>query len=455
MPENRENCLLEVVRLGYPLLAGMFAEYLMYVADSIMVGRLGTEYLAAVAIGGLVVETLWVFAWTMAPGVQTICSRRHSTQEQDGPAYTGQVFNVGLIIGMGAGVLTLAASFAARPLIASLVQGPTTVELSMDYIRIIRWSIPISAIFYTVYGFLAGIKKTKQVMYATIGTNLLNVILNYFLVFGKMGFPALGIRGAAWGTLAAQATGLVYFLLIVALPRRYRPYGLFSFVRLPGRLFVDIARTWAPLCVQYLVAFTIFLVYEGLVSRFGAAHLAAVHIVFSLLLFGKTVAGGFANAAAILVGHSLGRGDRRAAVRYTYASMAIGATIGVVVFLLARFAPGSIVRVFNSEPDTLAAGSQALRFFAIFCFIGIFGHSVEMIFTHNGWSGFVFVSDASSNLVLTLGFALVAIEAFQAGVRTVWLGYGFYIVVFTALLLAGFYSMRWTRRQVDRALRRG
>jgi len=450
MNAKTDSYVAQVVKLGYPLLAGMFAEYIMYIADSIMVGRLGTEYLAAVAIGGLVVEILWVFAWTVAPGVQTICSRRFGMQGRRPAEFTGEVFNVGLIFGVAAGLMTLAASFASEAVISGLVQSRATVILSMDYIRIIRWSIPVSALFYTIYGFLAGINKTKQVMYATIGTNVLNVILNFILIFGKLGFPALGIRGAAWGTLVAQAAGLLYFALIVTIPREYRIYRLFSFARIPIPLIVDIARTWLPLCIQYVFSFTIFLFYEGFVSEFGPAHLAAIHIVFSLFLFGKTIAGGFAEGAAILVGNSLGREDRKAAVHYTQVSMAIGAAIGCITLLLARFTPALVVKIFNNEIDTLAAGTGALKFFSVFYLLGIFSHSIEMVFTHNGWSSFVFISDAACNSAFTLGFSLIALRVLRSGVRTVWLGYALYMVVFTALLVGGYFSMRWTRLQVDR-----
>ncbi len=452
MSENNKSYFFEVIKLGYPLLAGMFAEYIMTIADSIMVGRLGTQYLAAVAIGGLVVEILWVFAWTMAPGVQAICARRFGIQKDHSPAFIGEVFNAGLVFGVVAGLLILGTSFAAKAAVSGLVESRITVKLSMEYINIVRWSIPISAFFYTIFGFLAGIKKTKQVMFATVGTNVLNVFLNYLLIFGKFGFPALGIRGAAWGTLIAQGAGLVYFILLITVPVKYRAYKLFNFKGLQKRLFIDIGRTWLPLCLQYVISLTVFLVYEGLVSRFGAASLAAIHVVLSVVWFGKTIAGGFANGASILVGNSLGRGDRKTAVRYTWISIAIGGIVGLFVFALSRFTPGMLVSVFSSESDILATGIEALRFFAFFFPVAILGHSIEMIFTHNGWSSFTFISDAATNGLLTFGFTIVALKVFGADIRTAWLGYGLYIICFTALLLAGFFSMRWTLRKVDSAV---
>lgn len=440
----------EVIKLGYPLLAGMFAEYIMYIADSIMVGRLGTGYLAAVAVGGLVVEILWVFAWTLAPAVQTICSRRFGTQDEGTASFTGKVFDTGIIFGLLAGVLTLLTSFLAETVLSALIHTQATVDLSMEYIRIIRWSIPISALFYVIYGFLAGIKKTKQVMYATIGTNLLNVFINYILIFGKFGSPARGIRGAAWGTLVAQAAGLIYFAALVLLSKELKPYKLFQFKGLTKNLFIDTGRAWIPLCLQYIFSHTIFLVYEGLISRFGAVYLAAIHIILSVFWFGKTIVGGFAEGASILVGNSLGRKEKREAVRYTYSSIGLGTIIGVILFVLCMFFPELLVKIFNSEADTVAAGSAALRYFAAFILVGSIGHSIEMVFTHNGWGNFVFIADFSSNLILTLGFTTLVMNVFNGGIKAAWTGYALYIIVFSLVLTAGFFSMRWTMRVVDR-----
>jgi multidrug resistance protein, MATE family len=449
MNKRRQSYFSEVLKLGYPLLAGMFAEYIMTIADSIMVGRLGTEYLAAAAMGGLVVEILWVFAWTMAPAVQTICARRFGIQEERSPAFTGEVFNAGLVVGAAAGILVLATSFASKAVLSGLVKNSLIVNLSMDYIVIIRWSIPISAFFYAIFGFLAGIKKTKQVMFATIGTNVLNITLNYFLIFGRLGFPVMGIKGAALGTVIAQAAGLVYFMLLIIIPKRYKVYMLFRFKGLKKSLFIDIGRTWLPLCFQYIISHAAFLVFEGLIGRFGAAPLAAMHVVLSVTWFGKAIVGGFAIGASILVGNSLGRRDKNAAVRYTYISMIIGGIIGFIIFMLCSFFPELFVRIFNSEPATLFVGKTALRFFGIFFFIAFLGHSIEMIFTHNGWSSYVFISDTVTNGIFTLAFPLIVLNVFDGGMRTAWLGYALYIVFFTVLLLAGFFSKRWTRRKVD------
>ena len=86
-----------VIHIGSPLLAGIFAEYIMFVADSAMIGRLGTDYLAAVAVGGIIAELLWAFTWTTMPGTQAISSRRFGIQGQNSANFTGEVIDNGIL----------------------------------------------------------------------------------------------------------------------------------------------------------------------------------------------------------------------------------------------------------------------------------------------------------------------------------------------------------------------
>jgi len=119
--------LKDVVKLGSPLLAGIFAEYIMYIADSVMIGRLGTDYLAAVAVGGIVAEMLWAFAWTTAPGTQALASRRFGVQGENSFEFTGQVIDNGILFGVLVGFLAVIVSFWARDFLSLLIKTPRTV----------------------------------------------------------------------------------------------------------------------------------------------------------------------------------------------------------------------------------------------------------------------------------------------------------------------------------------
>ena len=230
-----------MILLGAPLLAGLVSEFLMVLADSVMVGRLGTDYLAAIAIATMFGELLWVIVWPMAPGTQTIASRRYGRQKNKADQNavvqgvlkqkTGETLDnaiiVAVVVGCGAIVVAMFSNY-----LGLLLDDKALIPMAQAYITTLKWLMPMAGIFYAIYGFLAAINQTKVIMVATISLNVLNILFNYILIFGKFGFPALGIMGAALGTVLAQSLGTIFLVGYVLLSRHVRPYHCLKFKKL-------------------------------------------------------------------------------------------------------------------------------------------------------------------------------------------------------------------------------
>ena len=324
----------------------------------------------------------------------------------------------------------------------------------MEYVTVLRWSMIPAAVFFALYGFLSGIGKTRVLMAATILTNVLNIFLNYLLIYGRLFFPALGIRGAALGTLISQCTGLMFLAVILVSNNTLRSYHVFRPASSRGTfksLYSGIFRAWLPVTLQNIGTFCFFLVYEGLVSRFGTVYLAVIHIVFLLTWAGKSVAGGLAQGGSILVGNHLGRSSKKEAVRYGYACLVIGGVTGLFLLTGCLAVPELVLKVFKPDAETLLIGVRALRFFAVFMFIGTFGYSLEVIFTFNGWGSYVLAVDLASHILFTLGFSWTAFLLFHAGISMVWWGYGLYLAAFAVLLFSGFVSMGWAKKSPEKS----
>jgi MATE family multidrug resistance protein len=228
-----------VLFLGAPLLAGLISEFFMYLSDSAMVGRLGTQYLAAMGIAVMVAEILWIVIWPLAPATQTIASQRYgratAIKEKNGNEYnnkilsTGDVFNNSLFFALGAGVMAVLLAMLCKPFLLIMLDDPSLIPLIDNYVNIVKWAMPVAGIFYTLYGFLAAINRTIPIMIATIGINVLNIIFNYILIFGKFGCPVLGMEGAAIGTVLAQVFGTIYLAGYVLISKDLQQYKCFRF----------------------------------------------------------------------------------------------------------------------------------------------------------------------------------------------------------------------------------
>jgi putative MATE family efflux protein len=437
----------------------MVSEFFMYMADSAMVGRLGTNHLAAIGFATLFAEVLWVIVWPFGPGTQALASRRfgklEAVKDRDISDYTvhqqriGEVLDNALIISFAVGTVTIFFASYSREILGLLLDDSDLISLAHAYIRIVKWVMPLAAIFFSLYGLLAAIKLTRIIMVASVSVNVLNIVFNYILIFGKFGIPAMGIEGAAIGTLSSQGLGAVSLLAYVVFSRKLRGYRCCRFRTIQWRLIKDIFQVASPMIVQLGVSLGIFLYYESIIAGIGTVYLAVTHIVLTVFVLNRSLVEGFAEGGAVLIGNHLGRGDRKEALQYAYATECIAVCVGGVLLILVLIFPVFIVNIFNSEQETVAIGVRALRFAAGFLFISAIGFPLEVIFTHNGWGRYALVAELFPIFIFTLGLTLLVVKYFHMGIYAAWLSLGLYMIAYSALLIGGFFSKKWLDASVE------
>jgi Na+-driven multidrug efflux pump len=186
-----------------------------------------------------------------------------------------------------------------------------------------------------------------------------------------------------------------------------------------------------------------------MVGTLSAVHLAVIHLVFSLFRINKTIVGGFARAAAILVGNALGRDDLEGAEGYMRAAVGLGVVVGTVIMTTILLFPEATAALFTNDADTIALGAQALRFFAVFFFVEVTAYSFEIVFTGNGWGRFVLASEFSTNIVFILGLSALLLFVLELGTYAVWSGFAVYQIAHAAILTGGYLSGRWKHVQLE------
>jgi putative MATE family efflux protein len=452
---------LSVITLGAPLLAGMVSEFFLYIADSAMVGRLGTHHLAAIAIATLYGEIMWVTVWPFAPGTQALAARRYGRLQASTGAdestmnilyrKTGNILDNSLVVSFSVGLAAMLMAVFSQRILNLLLDDQQLIPLAESYIRIIKYAMPLAAVFYSFYGFLAAVNLTRAIMVATVGLNVLNILFNYILIFGKFGFPALGIEGAAIGTVLAQALGVTYIVGYVFVSKRTRIFRCCRFQGLQLNLIKDIFVASCPMIAQLGLVLAIIFYYETIIAGIGTTYLAVTHIIFTMFVLNRTLIGGFAEGGSILIGNHLGRGEHQEAIQYTYATLYIAFFFGVLLMAILWVFPANIVKIFNQEPATVALGAAGLRFFMVFVFINIIAFPLEIIFTHNGWGKFPLVAELFSIVTFALGLTLLLTRYFNLDIYAAWLSLGLYMVCYSILLFGGFMSKRWLHVTVEKS----
>jgi MATE family multidrug resistance protein len=339
------------IKLATPVILGMLGHTMVAFVDNIMVGQLGTAELAAVSLG----NSFMFIAMSLGIGFSTAITPLVAEADSEGNFASGKSsFKHGLFLCTVLGLALFLMVFLGRPIMYYMSQPPEVVDLAMPYLTLVAISLVPLIVFQAFKQCSDGLSMTKYPMYATIIANVVNVILNYVLIFGKFGFPQMGIVGAAVGTLVARFIMLAYLWFLMSQHYKSRAYVLhIKLFRLSKRMLNKLLSLGFPSALQMFFEVAIFTAAIWLSGILGKNPQAANQIALNLSSMTFMVAMGFSVAAMIRVGNQKGlrrfRELRRIAFSIFMVTTLFGMFFAIVFFIFNNQLP----KIYLDENDPL------------------------------------------------------------------------------------------------------
>ncbi len=292
------------IRLSVPVILGMLGHTFVAFADNIMVGQLGTAELAAVSLGNSFV----FIAMSLGIGFSTAITPLVAEADGAGNKADGKsALKHGLVLCTVLGLSLFGIILLLKPIMYLMKQPPEVVELAMPYLDLVAFSLVPLIIFQAFKQFSEGLSQTKYPMYATIIANVVNIVLNYLLIFGSLGFPKMGIVGAAIGTLTARFIMVVYIWFLLRGKKKFHDYVTgFNFKLIEKKVMRKIISLGFPSALQMffeVAIFTAAIWISGVLGKNAqAANQIALNLSSMTFMFGM----GLGVAAMIRVGNQKG-----------------------------------------------------------------------------------------------------------------------------------------------------
>lgn len=292
------------IKLAVPVIMGMLGHTFVAFADNIMVGQLGTAELAAVSLGNSFVFV----AMSLGIGFSTAITPLVAEADGAGNKAAGKsALKHGIVLCTLIGLALFGLIQLSKPILQYMQQPPEVVELSLPYLDLVAFSLVPLVMFQAFKQFSEGLSQTKYPMYATIVANVVNIILNYLLIFGSFGFPKLGIVGAALGTLISRVIMLIMLWYLLKKKKKFHDYVTgFNFKEIEKRVMRKIINLGFPSALQMFFEVAIFTAAIWLSGVLGknpqAANQIALNLSSMTFMFGM----GLGVAAMIRVGNQKG-----------------------------------------------------------------------------------------------------------------------------------------------------
>lgn len=350
--------------IAYPIMLGQLGHILVALVDNLMVGRLGAAQLAAVSLG----NSLVFIALSLGIGFSFAITPLVAEADGADDIEKGRLhFHHGVIMCTVNGVLLFLVILLAKPILYYLDQPDEVVALAIPYMEVVAFSMIPLMIFQAFKQFADGLSQTRYAMYATLLANVINVIFNYFLIYGIWIFPRLEVEGAAWGTLISRFFMLGLLVFMLSRKRTFKPYfHISNTTHIQWSEFRELFRLGFPTALQMLFEVGIFTSAIFLSGIIGTNAQAANQIALNLASMTFMIAVGLGVTATIRVGNQKGKKEYPNLRRIAF-------SIFLLVFLIeAVFAVGFIVlkdllpSFYVENPEVVLIASQLLIVAALF-----------------------------------------------------------------------------------------
>jgi MATE family multidrug resistance protein len=449
---SKPNGYREVLAISLPLVASMGSITLMMFTDRMFLANYSVDAIAAALPAGIASFTSLAFFMGVANYTNAFVAQYSGA---GAPHRIGAALWQGIHFSLFSAALLALLYFASETLFDLIGHSPQIRKLEVTYFNILTLGAGLVVLGSALACFYTGRGMTWTVMLVHMCGAALNIPLDYCLINGIGPLPELGITGAAIATLAANATIVLVFCLLVFSPKNRTRFGTWEKRALDRELFGRLMRYGLPSGVQFFLEIFGFTFFIQMLGRLGDLELAVSNIVFSIEMLGFLPMVGFHIGNATLVGQAIGRGRPEDGVYAT--SSALHITLAYMLLLAVVFVvvPEPLLFLFKADSHTpaqyneiMGLGVILMRFVAVFCFFDALNLIFSGAIKGAGDTRFIMWTIAALSLGVMIGPVYLAVEVMGAGLYTVWTLATLYVGALGVAFMLRYRQGKWKHMRV-------
>ena len=433
----------EVLHLAFPVALGMASITAIGLTDTIMVGRLGAEALAATGQASII---FWAIHWvtrSIEVAAQALIARRYGEQQFH---LCGKILDNALAVSLAVSTLgMMLLYFGGRTLMSLTSTHDNVVDLATGYIQILCLALWASSMLFAMRGFFSGIGKTRIFLISALILLFFNVLCNYTFIFGKFGMPRMGVRGAALGSAIAFIIAFVFMILYVfgIGGRNFKKeFSAFQF-NLDRGIITEIIQLGAPNAFRGIMVVAGLAVFYAMVDRIDVIQVAIVNVVLNIQSVSFMPGYGFGVASATLIGQNLGAKDPDRAERSGYEAAKLGmifmGTLGIVFLAV----PEWVVRLFTDDSEVIRSAIFPLMLAGAVQVIDAAGMVFSTALEGAGNTRWVMKAEIFVNWGIFLPLTYVLTFVFSWHHYGPWIAWAAYLTIFGLMCIWKFREGKW------------
>lgn len=348
----------QIWAVTFPILVSLLIEHMINMTDTAFLGRVGEVELGASALAGVYYMAIYMLAFGFSIGAQILIGRRNGegNYKEIGPVFVqGVLFLIGL-----ATVMFVVSRLYSSRVLGSIIDSEQVFHATNDYMRWRVYGFFFSFVAVMFRAFFVGITNTRILTINSLVMVGTNIVLNYILIFGKFGFPALGISGAAIGSSIAEGVSMLFYIIYTHNKINWRKYALFNLSSFNPKLLSGILNISVWTMIQSFLAMATWFLFFIAVEHLGERPLAVSNIVRSAAMFFFMPVSAFAATSSSLVSNLLGAKEPEQVMPTCLRAIKMCYLFLLPLAVIIAIAPSLFLRIYTDDMQLIQATIPSL-----------------------------------------------------------------------------------------------
>ncbi|NBP67992.1 MAG: MATE family efflux transporter [Cytophagia bacterium] len=371
MKLSLETNYRSILKLAMPISLALLVPQINFITNNIFLGGLSEHALASAGITGVYYLIFAVIGSGLNNGLQALIARRAG---QNLPKEIGRLFYNGVWVAIAVAFAGICTTYVIAPyILRSTIHDPVIAKQVIDFLLIRIWGLPFLYLYVMRNALLVGTNQTKLLVWGTLSEAVVNIVLDYGFIYGKLGMPNLGFNGAAYASIIAEASGLLVIYWVIHRKGIHQQFSFFEQTRIDFSIVKLILTQSLPLVLQFAISIISWEFFYILIEHHGARALAISNAMRNIFgLFG-VFCWAFASATNTMVSNVIGQGREKDVMPLINRIVTMSFSIAVFLFALINIFPHFFLSFYGQDERFIAEAIPVVRVVSVALLLMSFG----------------------------------------------------------------------------------
>ncbi len=353
----------QILFMALPITLAMLVPQINFITNNIFLGMLGEQELASAGITGVYYLIFAVIGNGLNNGLQALIARRAG---QNLPKEIGRLFFNGVWVALGIAALGIGATYLFAPIVMrSFIHNALIANQVIDFLLIRIWGLPFLYLYVMRNALLVGTNQTRFLVWGTLAEAVVNIVLDYTMIFGHFGFAAIGFNGAAYASIIAEASGLFVIYAVIHFKGIHKSFAFFEQTKIDFSIIKLILTMSAPLILQFAISIMSWEYFYILVEHHGPRALAISNTMRNIFgLFG-IFCWAFAATTNTMVSNVIGQGKPEEVMPLIKRVVTLSLGISVFIFVILNLVPEFFLSFYSQGNEFIEEAIPIVRIVSV------------------------------------------------------------------------------------------